>query len=232
MICGVGINDMPKGWCSKRKWNNLVYRKWRSMLMRCYSEKYQKTHPTYKCCTVCERWLLLSNFVEDFPKVDGYNEEKFLNGELVLDKDIKSNGKNKEYSLDNCMLVSAIENAKQAIKTTEYLRGKDSPRYGKTLSKETKQKISNKTKGENNPMFGKHHSKESKQKMSIKKQGKNHPQARKIAQYDKERNFIKIWNCMMDVQIELGIKHSNICECCRGKRKTAGGYIWKYVEEE
>ena len=24
----------------------------------------------------------------------------------------------------------------------------------------------------------------------------------------------------------------NISECCRGKRKTAGGYIWRYVDEE
>lgn len=31
---------------------------------------------------------------------------------------------------------------------------------------------------------------------------------------------------------KTGISASSICNCCKGKRKTAGGYRWKYVEEE
>ena len=30
---------------------------------------------------------------------------------------------------------------------------------------------------------------------------------------------------------ETGINYSCITACCRGKQKTAGGYIWKYYEE-
>ena len=26
-----------------------------------------------------------------------------------------------------------------------------------------------------------------------------------------------------------GINHGNISECCNGKRKSAGGYIWRYI---
>lgn len=37
---------------------------------------------------------------------------------------------------------------------------------------------------------------------------------------------------MMDVQRQLEINASHISECCKGKRKSAGGYIWKYYEED
>lgn len=29
----------------------------------------------------------------------------------------------------------------------------------------------------------------------------------------------------------INIDSSTISECCRGKRKTAGGYHWKYYKE-
>lgn len=35
----------------------------------------------------------------------------------------------------------------------------------------------------------------------------------------------------MDVQRELGIAQQSISACCKGNRKSAGGYIWRYVEE-
>lgn len=50
----------------------------------------------------------------------------------------------------------------------------------------------------------------------------------KINQYDLNGNFIRQWDCIRHVQKELKINNSNIVACCKGKRKTAGGYIWKY----
>ena len=35
----------------------------------------------------------------------------------------------------------------------------------------------------------------------------------------------------MEVERERGIDHKNIISVCNGKRKTAGGYHWRYVEE-
>ena len=117
MVCGHGVNDMRKGWTKENEWNKMVYEKWRAMLKRCYSEKLHDKRPTYKECKVCNKWLKLSGFVEDFKSIDGYDEQLFLVGKLVLDKDIKSDGKIKEYSLENCMLVSGTENTIQANKT-------------------------------------------------------------------------------------------------------------------
>ena len=36
---------------------------------------------------------------------------------------------------------------------------------------------------------------------------------------------------MHEADRKLGITFKNISACVRGKRKTAGGYIWKYKEE-
>ena len=34
-----------------------------------------------------------------------------------------------------------------------------------------------------------------------------------------------------DVENELGIRRTSVTTCCRGRYKTAGGYIWKYQDE-
>lgn len=56
--------------------------------------------------------------------------------------------------------------------------------------------------------------------------------SKKVNQYDLEDNFIKTWDCIRDAEGELKIHNSSISACCKGKRKTAGSYIWKYKEEE
>lgn len=67
--------------------------------------------------------------------------------------------------------------------------------------------------------------------------GKEHPNykfrgkwktQKKVYQYDKNNNFIKKYNSAEEVFRKLNISSSHIGECCKGKRKTAGGYIWKY----
>lgn len=58
------------------------------------------------------------------------------------------------------------------------LRGKDSPQYGKPLSKETKDKLSKALSGPNNPMYGKTHSERARKLISMsrkKYRGKLHP---------------------------------------------------------
>ncbi|MBE6156988.1 MAG: hypothetical protein E7161_04530 [Firmicutes bacterium] len=54
----------------------------------------------------------------------------------------------------------------------------------------------------------------------------DNPHAKCVLQYDLRGNFIKKWNSVKMPATELKINH--IDACCRGERKTAGGYIWKY----
>lgn len=54
--------------------------------------------------------------------------------------------------------------------------------------------------------------------------------AKHIEQYDTSGNFVTEWEAISDASRELQINLSNIAQCCMGKRRTAGGYIWKYKE--
>lgn len=51
-----------------------------------------------------------------------------------------------------------------------------------------------------------------------------------VAQYDINGDFIKRWHGINKASRELNINHSNIISCCQGKRRTAGGYMWRYVD--
>ena len=65
-------------------------------------------------------------------------------------------------------------------------------------------------------------------KPSKGKYGKKHHRSKPIIQYDKDGNFIKEWDCANDVERVLGISNKHIGSVCLGKRKSCGGYIWKY----
>lgn len=91
---------------------NKVYQLWYNLIQRCTN----KNHPRYKDygdkgVTVCKRWLELENFIEDVDKIDGFDIDLFLNGELSLDKDIK-NRDIMLYSLETCTFISSSENNK------------------------------------------------------------------------------------------------------------------------
>lgn len=51
---------------------------------------------------------------------------------------------------------------------------------------------------------------------------------KRVIQYDKSGLVIKIFNCIADASRELGIPTTNISKCCKGKRKSAGKFIWEY----
>lgn len=51
-----------------------------------------------------------------------------------------------------------------------------------------------------------------------------------VIQYDLQGNFIKSWNSATEIEKQLKISRTNICNCCNGKIKTAYGYKWRYAE--
>lgn len=69
---------------------------------------------------------------------------------------------------------------------------------------------------------------EHKLRISQANSGKNHPLAKKVYQYTKSGKLIKVWDYMTDASNYLNIPKTNISACCLNKRKSAGGYIWKY----
>lgn len=53
----------------------------------------------------------------------------------------------------------------------------------------------------------------------------------KIIQKDKNNHIIKIWEGLTIASKELHINAGGICWCCKGKAKSAGGYLWEYYKE-
>ena len=49
-------------------------------------------------------------------------------------------------------------------------------------------------------------------------------------QFTKDGVFIRDWDCAKDAQRAIGVDARHIGSCCRGNRKTAGGFVWKYKE--
>jgi hypothetical protein len=98
-ICGVGY--IGTGKCVKDvKYYRHIYSIWTKMIQRCYDEKTQEEHPTYKNCTVIKEW---HNF-QVFGKWYNKTYEKDFSKNYQLDKDILVKG-NKIYSPETCALV-------------------------------------------------------------------------------------------------------------------------------
>ena len=116
--------------------------------------------------------------------------------------------------------------------------GGEKPALGHTMkhTEETKRKMSLSQKG-------RRHSKASREKMSKAQQGrkawdkgcfgKDSPHVKLIYKTDLQGNILAKYYGANEVIRELGHgSASNIGECCRGERKTAYGYKWKYAEGE
>ena len=142
-------------------------------------------------------------------------------------------GYNKTYGGEGCSPTEETrrkqsEAHKGITLSEEHKRKISEASKGKTLSEETRRKQSEAQKGkycgENHPMFGKHHSEETKEKMS-----ESH--SKPIVQIDASTNkIINVWGSSADAERE-GYNHGNISLCCKGKRKTHGGFRWMYLSE-
>lgn len=55
---------------------------------------------------------------------------------------------------------------------------------------------------------------------------------RQVLQLDLDGNIIKTWNMISEAEKSLGINHTAIIRCCKNASKTAGGFKWKYIENE
>ena len=53
---------------------------------------------------------------------------------------------------------------------------------------------------------------------------------KQVIQYStKDNKKIKTFNSIIEASEETGVLATNITSCCKGKRPTAGGYIWRYM---
>ena len=50
-----------------------------------------------------------------------------------------------------------------------------------------------------------------------------------VGQYTRDGELVKIWPSAIEVQRQAGFSQGNISQVAKGNRKTAYGFIWKYV---
>ena len=62
--------------------------------------------------------------------------------------------------------------------------------------------------------------------------GINNPNAKSVVQCDLSENVIKVWDCMSAASKELEVSIQSIYNCCKGFSKKAGGFVWRYYENE
>ena len=98
VVCGVARNDADYVTNSTIDGERIMcpaYRDWKSMIMRCYSNKYKSTHPTYIGVSACSEWLSFMAFRSWWllNVVDGWQ----------LDKDLLGDGKT--YSPESCIYI-------------------------------------------------------------------------------------------------------------------------------
>lgn len=68
--------------------------------------------------------------------------------------------------------------------------------------------------------------------LQVSVSGENHHSSKIINQYDLDGNFIKQWKCIRKVCELFNISPNCMYRCLINKRKEAGGYIWRYADEQ
>ncbi len=180
--------------------------------------------------------------------------------ERKLIKEYKSNDPNFGYNIKegghNSKLPEItkerISKAKKGSHASEETKKKLSdmrqkenhPMWGRHHTEESKKKMSEARKGANHPNWGKHHSPETIAKMKQSHhnvKGKNNPNWGRKYSEERKKKISKPVRCVETGVVyygakkaadELDIDASQVSKCCKGKRKTAGGYHWEYYIEE
>lgn len=57
------------------------------------------------------------------------------------------------------------------------------------------------------------------------------PHTTKVVQYTKNHKKVKEWNSISEACKNLGLHHGLVVAVCKHRRKTTGGYIWRYVND-
>ena len=81
--------------------------------------------------------------------------------------------------------------------------------------------------GYNSSSYGNSHCKHSEE---TKKKIRENTPSKSVLQYSKTGEFIAEYPSIGEAERQTGYSQSSISKCCKGKRKSTGGYIWKYKE--
>lgn len=96
----------------------------------------------------------------------------------------------------------------------------------KVLHEDTKELMSSVRSGERHPMFGKYHQDDAKYLI-------RDANRKEVQQWSKDgTQLIRTFGSVDDASGESGSDGSHITKVCNGRRKTAGGFHWKFVNPD
>ena len=185
--------------------NNKTGRKLKQTVKKGYCSVYLYNEKGRKCFLTHR--LVATTFIpnpHNLPEIN-HKDENSLN----------NNVENLEWCtrLYNVHYGTYIERLRQRMVT-------NNPFKGKRLTPETKAKISYAKKGK--PL-----SEEHKRKISESTKGKGRP-GKPVYCLELDQYF----DSTLDAERQTGVPNSNIIAVCKGKRKTANKYHWKYIKKE
>lgn len=187
----------------------------RAMKRRCFNSHCPE-YSNYgaRGITVCDEWLSFESFC-NWAMANGYTDE------LTIDR-IDNNG---NYEPSNCRWVDKFVQANNT-RTNHFLTYNGKTQTVAQWARELG--ISHKTL-ENRVAQGWSDEKALTQKLNSREGSKK---CRKINQYDKDGNYIKSFDSIINASREVGVAASRINNVChmKYKCKTAGGYVFRYAD--
>lgn len=193
-----------------------------------YIKEYIEFNPTYSQNTLREKEIIGNIYMTDPYCLN------LRNGGDGMAPGVLAGNKNPRYG------KKISKETRQRLRDSH--KGLPSSRKGIPLSEETKRKLSIAMTGRPGPNKGKKASSSTIQKLrtshlgkrrsreSVLKSIENNSLRRRVNQYDLNGNFIREWYSVSEAQKSIN-NNGSIGECCAGKRKTCGGYIWRYANE-
>jgi len=178
-----------------------------------------RTHPNIVLLTAREHFLAHLLLVEIYPKE---YKLKHAAWQMVF-RHSKTQSRSYKVSTrvyERLKIEKSIANAELLTGKTSPLKGRPSPLKGiSNLAAKGKapwnKGIANGNKGTKRPDVSE----------------KNKRNTKPITQFSKAGTLLQAWNSGAEASRRLNIDAANINACCKGKVKSAGGFIWKYSEK-
>lgn len=154
--------------------------------------------------------------IESFDKIESND---LLNLEQKYIKQYDSTNRNIGYNI--CSVGKSRYGTKWSEESKNNRCGKGNPMFGKGYLRE----------GELNPMFGKTLTQQHKDNMSKSLTGLKKPiigvlLSKSVIMLDRNNNVLNTFSSYSEATNKTKILH--ISEVCNGKRKSAGGFLWKW----